>query len=152
MIIGELKDLEKYASTNKNFPEAMAFLRKCLADNVPDGKYTNDNDNFYLSISAGKNGKKDSIKAEAHKKYIDIQIALSGGEVIYIPETAATDVCEPYDPARDVEFYAPVPESSCHRVMLNEGTFAIFFAGELHAPSHPVGDGSIRKVVVKVKA
>lgn len=139
MIIGKLNDLERYASTHKNFPAAMAFLRECLAKNVPDGKYHPDNDDFFLFISSGKNEKKDEIKAEAHHDYIDIQISLGGGEIIYIPDSAKTKLCEEFDPSRDVEFYAPVPADSCHRVMLDEGTFAIFSPGSCTRRAIPWG-------------
>jgi biofilm protein TabA len=51
-----------------------------------------------------------------------------------------------YNPEKDVLFYSDAPEMY---FQLNDGQFAIFFPEDVHAPM--IGEGAIKKLVIKVK-
>ncbi|MDX1954798.1 MAG: YhcH/YjgK/YiaL family protein, partial [Chitinophagaceae bacterium] len=51
-----------------------------------------------------------------------------------------------YDDAKDVLFYNDKPDTF---FQLSDGQFAIFFPEDVHAPM--IGEGDIRKLVIKVK-
>ncbi|HEX6333121.1 MAG TPA: YhcH/YjgK/YiaL family protein, partial [Flavisolibacter sp.] len=51
-----------------------------------------------------------------------------------------------YNEEKDVTFFNDTPDTYFN---LREGQFAIFFPGDVHAPG--IGEGIIRKLVIKVK-
>jgi YhcH/YjgK/YiaL family protein len=83
---------------------------------------------------------------EAHRQYVDIQIALDRPDVIgYSPLACCRRVREPYDAARDIEFFTDSPESW---ITLSPGSFAVFFPTDAHAPL--AIQGQIHKAVFKL--
>lgn len=87
---------------------------------------------------------------ESHRKYIDIQVIVSGEEIMEVAETAACTVREPYQEARDLVIYHDVPGASI--LQLRAGDAAVFFPVDAHMPSLQVGGrfGIVRKSVLKV--
>ena len=51
-----------------------------------------------------------------------------------------------YNAEKDVQFYNDTPETF---FQLRDGQFAIFFPEDVHAPM--IGEGTIKKLVIKVK-
>jgi YhcH/YjgK/YiaL family protein len=88
-------------------------------------------------------------KWEAHKVTIDLQVVLSGGELVgYLPESELVPQGE-YDAEKERWIYEPV-ETASH-VHLTAGRFAVFWPGEPHRPQtkdtlHP----GVIKVVFKI--
>ena len=157
MIIDSLNNLSKYASTHPRFPRAFAFLQELLNNNAPDGRHvlegTEIPEEIFVNIMSPENPLKPAARAEVHKKYIDVQILLKGDERMSVP-TTTPEVEIPYNEAKDCTMYVGVPFDQCHNLYATEGSFAIFFAGELHAPSIACGDqpSTVRKAVIKVLA
>ena len=84
---------------------------------------------------------------ECHNEYIDIQLCVRGEETI---GWKSRDTCtqRKYQAEQgDNFFYSEAPDMY---FQLNDNQFAIFFPGDVHAPM--IGEGKIRKIVVKVKA
>jgi YhcH/YjgK/YiaL family protein len=90
-------------------------------------------------------------KWEAHKETIDLQVVLSGGEMIaYFPDAPLEQVGE-YDSEKERWLYQPAPSASY--IHLNAGRFAIFWPGEPHRPQIKAeGSESVVKVVFKIKS
>lgn len=157
MIIDQLSSPSQYASIHPRFPAAFAFLQELLEKNSPDGRYVMPGADLpeavFVNLSANDMRTDETATAESHQAYIDVQVVLTGAEAMYIPaETPA--VTTPYQVDRDCALYAPVPLDACHRLLVRAGSFAIFFAGELHAPCH-TADGNparVRKAVLKILA
>lgn len=156
MVIDKLENLERYASLHPRFPQAFAFLRELLAENAPDGRQvlsgTDIPEAIFVNLCTGTLEPQQSARAESHKQYIDVQVVLSGTDVMYVP-TAEPDLTEESD-AKDYRLYAPVPLDVCHRLPVDAGKFAIFFPGELHAPCHSAQSTPTvsRKAILKVLA
>ena len=51
-----------------------------------------------------------------------------------------------YNPEKDVRFFSDAPDMF---FQLTDGQFAVFFPEDVHAPM--IGEGEIKKVVIKVK-
>lgn len=158
MIVDQLKNLSRYETLHPRFSAAFAFLQELLRENASDGKYsmpgTDIKDEIYVVLSTNTNAPKDAAVAEMHEKYIDVQVLLAGEEAMYIPASELPAVTAPYRADRDCELYAPAPLETCHRLRVVEGSFVIYFCGELHAPSVAVGTEAtaVRKAVLKVLA
>ncbi len=158
MIIDKIENLEKYRSMSPLFPYAFRFFRQLIEQEVPDGKYilsdTKDENGVYIMIGTKAFEEKTELCAEAHKKYIDVQVVLSGGELMCVPSEIELKPLGEYNDEKDFTMYEAVPVQSCHRLNITEGSFAIFFDGELHIPeSAMLGDtAQVRKAVIKVMA
>jgi biofilm protein TabA len=91
---------------------------------------------------------KENAKLETHKDYIDIQIPLSGTEIMGY--TAAQDclpVDAPYNAEKDITFFEGLAEDY---IAVKPGMFAIFFPQDGHAPG--ITPDGVKKIIVKVKA
>jgi biofilm protein TabA len=85
---------------------------------------------------------------EAHNKYIDIQAVIKGCETIGWAPADSIDIVEPYT----YDIYKGTEPLVFTELVLNKGTFAIFYPGDAHKPSCDYREkGQIIKIVVKVK-
>ena len=146
VIIDTLKNAPRYYDRHPGFRAAFEFLRTQNLDSLTTGRCEIDGPRLYALISRDQGRSKAAAKLEAHRKYIDIQYVVAGEEVIGVrPTSECRDVAAPYDPARDIGFFADSPATW---VTLSKGTFVILWPEHAHAPLS--GEGEVRKAVVKV--
>ena len=88
---------------------------------------------------------------EAHQRYADIQVILSGAECIGWHPTSELTINTPYDHKKDIAFYAQ-PDTACTELALIPGRFALFLPSDAHMPGmHLKGKpAEVKKVVVKI--
>ena len=147
MVVDTIENLEKYASLNPLFAQAIEFLRSTDLNALVVGKTVlNDND-LVVNVQQTAPKTKEQAKLETHNVFIDIQIPLSGVEVMGY--TAAKD-CKPgnapYNAEKDITFFEGAADDY---ITVKPGMFAIFFPQDGHAPGiTPTG---VKKVIVKVK-
>jgi biofilm protein TabA len=149
MIIDTIKNASKYLSVHPLFEKAFQYINSQDLVNLADGKYEIDGDQLKVIVS-NKNGmtaEESTAKFECHNNYIDIQLCIKGKETMgWKPRENCTSQKGDYNPEKDVLFYSDAPEMYFE---LNDGQFAIFFPEDVHAPM--IGEGSIKKLVIKVK-
>jgi biofilm protein TabA len=86
---------------------------------------------------------------EAHQDHIDVQVIVSGRELMGVTEVTGLTMAEDCRPARDLMFYAAFAEGSTLRV--RAGELAVFYPADGHMPSLADGEPAVvRKTVVKV--
>lgn len=87
---------------------------------------------------------------EAHRKYIDIQVIVSGHETMEVADLARAQVREAYQETRDLTVFADVTGASLLR--LKAGDAAVFFPADVHMPSLRTDAQAVlvRKVVLKL--
>ena len=148
MVIDTLENLEKYASLNPLFAQAIEFIKSHDLQAMEVGKTELKGKDLFVNIQQTKPKTKEEAKLEAHREYIDIQIPLSGTEVMGY--TALKD-CVPanaeFDAEKDIVFFEGLAESY---MTVKPGTFTIFFPQDGHAPG--ITPDGVKKVIVKVKA
>lgn len=88
--------------------------------------------------------------SESHRQYIDIQVVVTGEELMEVTHIAKLPVKEPYDQTRDVIIYGDFAGTSVLRV--GEGEGAVYFPEDGHMPNLRAGADPVfmRKTVVKV--
>jgi biofilm protein TabA len=149
MIIDTIQNASGYFMVHPLFARAFAFISDADLENTVPGKSDIDGDNL-KAIFSEKNGMtaaESASKFECHNFHIDIQVCIKGTELIgWKPRTACVTENGPYNPEKDVQLYAETPDMF---FQLKAGQFAIFFPGDVHAPM--IGDGAIKKLVIKVK-
>ena len=157
MIFDKLENLERYRGVHPRFDRALPFLLKLIEQKadvgrheIPDADLAGEVWGNMLAFDAQPVGPETVM--ETHRRFIDVQIVLEGAENMYIPTNIAPTVKTPYSDATDVEFYDMAPSESLTKLYVPAGYFAIFFAGEFHAPSNSTTNTPTpeRKLVGKV--
>jgi YhcH/YjgK/YiaL family protein len=87
---------------------------------------------------------------ESHLVYIDVQVVVSGDELMEVTEVSRLSVAEDFRPAKDLLFFGDYAEGSVLRV--RTGEVAVFYPSDAHKPSLASGAPAalVRKTVVKV--
>ena len=144
MIIDKLENLERYVSLNPLFAEAMAFLKATDLQAHESGKVVLKEGELTVNFSEVCPKTKAEARLETHNEFIDIQLPLSGVEVMgYAPRADLPEAT--YDTEKDIAFYE---EAATDYLTVKPGMFVIFFPEDAHAPG--VTPEKVRKVIVKV--
>ena len=78
MVVDKLENIEKYASLNPLFAQAIDFLKSHDLDTLEIGKTELKGKDLLVNVAQTKPKTKEDAKLETHKDFIDIQIPLSG--------------------------------------------------------------------------
>jgi biofilm protein TabA len=150
MVIDKLENAYLYTGLSAKIKKGLEVLREEKLSTKEDGRYEVDGDNLYYIIQRYTTKPIREGRLEAHEKYIDIQFAAEGEEVIGHSMLSQLNIEKPYDEAKDVVFYE-VPEK-INTVKLSKGMFCVLFPQDGHIPCCQVdGACQVLKVVVKVK-
>jgi biofilm protein TabA len=145
MILARLEEADRYSALHADFPAAIAFLRGQPLDDLPEGRIEIAG-TTYAIVSRSPLRQRSEARLEAHRQYIDIQFVIGSVEEMgWKSRTLCRELCSPYDPARDIEFFRDTPDS---HVTVHGGEFVIFFPDDAHAPL--IGTGEVHKIVIKV--
>lgn len=150
MIADSIQNNARY-SFGPAWKTAFEFL-KTLTPESETGKRLLQGHDLYAGIDCYETKSRADAKLETHRKYVDIQILLSGTEIIEIYPKQDLTISEPYNAERDVEFYEkPSEPHTC--ITLTPGQFLVFFPDDAHMPCLMAGDSpeAVKKVVVKIR-
>ena len=112
MVVDTLENLEKYASLNPLFAQAIEFLKSHDFQTMEIGKTELKGKDLLVNIAQTKPKTKEEAKLETHRDFIDIQIPLSGTEIMGY--TAAKDCIPadaPYNAEKDITFFEGLAET-----------------------------------------
>jgi YhcH/YjgK/YiaL family protein len=147
MIIDHLENSALYEPLNPLFKKAFDYLKSLDFTKIDVGKTQIEGNDLYVSVSNSTLKTKENAKLEVHDNYIDIQIPVSKAEGFgWIGRKKLKKETAPYNPEKDIRFFDDQPQTY---FSIEPGNFAVFFPEDGHAPC--IGDGSILKIVVKVK-
>ena len=148
MIINTLANASKYFSLHPSFAKAFDYINQNDVATLADGIYeTPEGLKVIVNTGMGKTAQASLAKFECHDKNIDIQLCVKGLETMaWKPREKCQTPNGDYNPDKDVRFFSDAPDMS---FQLTDGQFAVFFPEDVHAPM--IGDGEIKKVVIKVK-
>jgi len=149
MIIDTLTNANRYFNLHPLFVKAFGYIQTVDMETIEMGKYDIEADNLkaIFSNKKGMSVTESTAKFECHNKYIDIQLCIQGVETIgWKPREKCTEQNGNYNEEKDVLFYNNAPDMF---FQLTAGQFAIFFPEDVHASM--IGDGEIKKLVLKVK-
>lgn len=146
MILDRLENAKRYLALSPHFPKAFEFLRRHNLAELPLERFVIDGDRVYATAMKGPGKPQEAAHLEAHRKYIDIQVVLSGTDEMGWKNKGTCKIPHgDYDPQKEVEFFADTPDAW---VAVGPGAFTIFFPEDAHAPM--IGRGELHKIVVKV--
>ena len=146
MIFDHLDQSARYEKLHPLFAKAFAFLRTANLSNLKPGRNEIDGDNLFVMFDQKPGRGRSGARLESHRKYIDIQLTLSGPEEIGWKRTGlCTEVTEPFKPDGDIQFYGDAPPAW---VAVPAKHFTIFWPEDAHAPLG--GTGDLEKLIVKI--
>ena len=145
MIVDKLENIEKYVSLNPLFVQAVEFLKSTDLDAHEIGKFVLKENELMVNFAQARPKTMEEAKLETHNDFIDIQIPLSGVEVMgYTPREELPE--EEYNAEKDITFYKGLANDY---LTIKPGMFAIFFPQDGHAPG--ITPEGVKKVIVKVR-
>lgn len=149
MVLDSLERLHQYECIHPRFAEAMKYIAEANYNELPVGEIKCDGEDIRAIIIHDQlvEEKASTDYFECHNTYIDIQVVYEGVEKVGWKSRANCLVPRgEYSAEKDVLFFEDQPELFFE---LKPGHFAIYFPDDVHAPM--IGEGAIKKLVVKVK-
>lgn len=124
----------------------MAKLVEALMDNFVPKRYDFDGGRF---ANAEEYETKLTSRFEAHRKMVDVQIVISGAELIHFaPITDEFQVEQEYDPKKDIMFMTGEVKDT---VLLRAGEACVIGPDLAHMPGMAVnGSSHVKKIVLKI--
>ncbi len=152
MIFDATSTFNNYYKGNKTWAKIGEFIESLSLD-TETGKHVIDGDDLFAFVSKYETRPLEGAEMEIHHTYTDIQILLSGEELIgQQPEDENLTLTKAYDSDNDIAFYEATEFGA---IKLRPGVFAAYYPKEYHMPQLQVAPGiaePVMKVVVKVKA
>ena len=143
MIIDRIEEQERYYPIHPDMELAFAFLAE--AHDLECGRYELEN-GLFATVAEGDTVQLEQGRIEAHRKYIDLQYCISGGERMSWAHIQELNI-EQEDPEHDCYFYT----GRSTAMSIRPGMFYIMFPSDGHRPGcHQEFPKHYRKVVVKI--
>jgi len=149
MVIDRIENLELYYPLLECLPQVRQFLADFEKDAKPDGRYELDGERLFASVQQYETKPAEGKLAEAHRKYIDLQVVINGREIIgWAPLSELKQETEEFSKGGDIAFYSGKIQI---QATLNPGYFALLFPEDAHMPCTQVeGPENVRKIVFKI--
>jgi YhcH/YjgK/YiaL family protein len=151
MIYGKLDEFESLVPGQLG-PALLASLEwlRSLPERPPIGRYELDESTgLYAMVMEYETVSPEQSRYESHRRAVDLQYTLSGGEGIEWAHSSRLVPSEPFDEDRDLQFYQPGPADAF--VSNLPGCFSIYIPTDAHRPKIRVpGHTSVFKAVVKI--
>ncbi len=146
MILDHVASIRRYAALHPAFDVVFRFIARSEFAALPLGRHDIDGGRAFAVIERGPAVGRQAARLEAHHKFIDVRVIIEGTDVVgWKPTEHCKTLAVPYDPGRDLIFFADIPDTWTD---LPPGMVAILFPEDAHAPLG--GKGELHRAVVKV--
>ena len=147
MVLDSLVNSAKYESLHPAFKQAFDYIKSTDFSKMEPGKVMLDGKNLFVNYAEVTGKTEDTAKMETHNAYIDIQVAIEKTEFMgYVPTCDLKDPYDAYNAEKDITFFH---DKAQVMIPVNPGQFVIFWPEDGHQPG--IGEGSWRKIIVKIK-
>ena len=145
MVIDNLSNMRDYESLHPLFGKAFDFIEQTDLTALQPGKIALIDNELIVNVNQIPPKGKEEAKLETHNEYIDIQVPISGVEVMGYTQRA--DLPEAaYDAAIDMTLY---DGAAANYFTVSPGMFTLFFPEDGHAPG--ITSTGLKKIIIKVK-
>lgn len=145
MIYSNMKEGGRYA-----FDDKIALCLEhaaSLNEATPCGRYEL-SESVYVNVMSYSPKPVTTAEAESHLIYADLQLVLDGAEFMGCPDALSVTPLHDYDAVKDIAVWKVGQQAL---LPLRKGDWAMFFPGELHAPSLKMQEGEVKKAVFKIR-
>lgn len=147
MVLDNLKNAKLYYGLGERFIKAFEYIENNDLSALPVGKTEIDGKDLYVAVSEYET--KDTPPTfEAHDRYADIQVIISGNERIDWCERKDTTVAIEYNSEKDI---VRLDADAFTKIRIGANQFAIFFPLDAHRPNlTDEAKSTVKKAVFKV--
>ena len=149
MIFGNIQKIDEYNFLSQNLRTCFKFfLDNNGLESMEKGSYEINGDDIYVNIVGYTTKNENECFWEAHRKYIDIHVMISGKETINI--NFISNMCQ--GEFQEEKDYLPLSGDYNSQVVLGCGDFLICYPNDAHETAIKVEDSlEIKKAIFKVK-
>lgn len=147
MIYTERNNIGHYRGMGEYLDKAFDYLENCFPENAEPGYYEIDGRKVYMNVLDYDTIKEEEAFFEAHARYADIHMVLSGEELVGVSDMSRIRV-KTFDQEKDLyEVEGPVE----HYIRLVPGKALVVLPEDAHKLKLTMGSPSaVRKAVIKV--
>jgi YhcH/YjgK/YiaL family protein len=146
MIFSVFAQSGRYAALHPLFQGAFDYMRNTDLFALAPGRHPIVGEHMFVIVENVPGRAREAAKLECHRRYIDIQLVLEGGEEMgWKPLADCLQPVSDYSEEKDVRFFHDAPASW---IAVPPGHFCIFFPEDAHAPL--VSGDHIRKAIFKI--
>lgn len=147
MIFDRLENAHLYKGLHPAVDQALDYLIQTNFSQMPLGR-TKISPQLDAIIDEYQTQSSEGQLYEAHRKYIDIQLMLTGDEYMGVAPLTNQVAIKDYDEEKDFALY----QVAGQMLHVKRGMFVVFFPTDLHLPSIGTPPRNVRKVVMKALA
>lgn len=150
MLFGHISDLAMMPEMNPALRDAMEKALALDPASLAPGSYKIDGETLFMNVMTFDTQPREQKRAELHQRYIDIQILLSGEEIIDFGIQGSAQDVTPYNETDDYQLTDTIIGQQT--LALTPNMFTVFMPNEPHKPgiSAEKGANTLKKVVVKL--
>lgn len=148
MILDSLKNGARYYALNPRLKRAFEAIATTDWNALEPGIHEIEGKDIFVNVMERELKEPADAKLEIHDAYLDIQVLVRGEQEAFGWSERA-DVRQPqaeFDAEKDIQFFDDAPQTY---YTLRPGQFTILLPEDAHAPM--VGEGTVRKIIVKVR-
>lgn len=146
MILDHIDRFEQYRRCIPEIGEVIRFAQKVKKENLPAGKHSLQNG--FVLIQEGTTHPFGEANFEVHRKYIDIQILISGEEYVEYADMQDLQTKVPFDEEKDLELMS----GKGYKIRIKPDTFYILYPTDAHKPCcHETAPTPYKKVLAKIR-
>ena len=145
MVIDSLKNMRHYESLNPLFKKAFDYIEQTDLNTLEPGKIVLIENELIVNVNQIGPKTKEEAKLETHDEYVDIQVPISGVEIMGYTQRVDLPEAE-YDAAIDMTLY---DGAAANYLTVTPGMFTLFFPEDGHAPG--ITSTGLKKIIIKVK-
>ena len=148
MILDSLENRARYLALHPRLERAFDYLLTADLDALPAGRHAIDGDDIFINVMDIDLKRPADAKLEIHDRALDIQVLVRGERESFgwSRRDRLTQPLGEFDVQKDIRFFDDAPQTYYE---VTPGQFTLLFPEDAHAPM--VGEGAIRKVIVKVR-
>jgi YhcH/YjgK/YiaL family protein len=150
MIVDALGQAGRYRGISLLLDRGLEAAARLSANPPADGRIELAGSRLTAGLSTYDTEEPGSKLFEAHRRFIDIQVVLSGRETLYWAPLSALTGRVDYDEGKDISFHDGPAGLA---VPLSPGWFTVLFPDDGHKPgcmAPGAGPARVRKLVIKV--
>ena len=145
MLVSSMKNYKNILNFFPQLDIVFDYINNNIDKKTLEGKYNITKEIYAVVQTCQPKLKKEQV-LEKHKKYIDLQLVLSGKEKIgWKFFDKKFKILKRYNVKNDISFYLNKPDTF---INLKKDEFAIFFPEDTHAPL--CCDKKVKKCIVKI--
>jgi len=138
---------KQYSANKAVWDKVFAYLKNTDLDVLPVGKYAIEGTAATVAVTDNPTKEYEKTAWESHRKFIDLQYAITGAEKMEAAPITSLQVTEPYLDAKDVAHY----QGTGTQYEARQGTFFLFFPADGHRVNIKAdGADHDKKIVIKI--